>query len=292
MTPPKLDPKKKHTIEAVVDRFKVRADVGQRLAESFETALRLADGVARVSFMDDAEARRAGVLRQVRLPGLRLQPFGARAAAVLVQQPGGRVPDVRGPGRAAVLRSGARRPPPALVARRRRDPRLGPPQRLLLRAHAIAGAALQVRHRGALAGPVAEAPEGRAVRQRRRQDRLPLRRRARRHDAARAQVRRRHPEPGTPLPRNRIARRARGAREVPQQSALPRMRRHAPEPRGAQRVRRRAHAARDRAARGRRRAALQRRAANWQAGAARSPPRSSRRSASACGSSATSASTT
>ncbi len=52
-TPPKLDPKKKHTIEAVVDRLKVRADVGQRLAESFETALRLADGVARVSFMDD-----------------------------------------------------------------------------------------------------------------------------------------------------------------------------------------------------------------------------------------------
>ena len=50
---PKLDPKKKHSIDAVVDRFKVRPDVAQRLAESFETALRLADGVARVSFMDD-----------------------------------------------------------------------------------------------------------------------------------------------------------------------------------------------------------------------------------------------
>ena len=52
-TTPKLDPKKKHTIEAVVDRLKVRADIGQRLAESFETALRLSDGVTRVSFMDD-----------------------------------------------------------------------------------------------------------------------------------------------------------------------------------------------------------------------------------------------
>jgi excinuclease ABC subunit A len=51
--PPKLDPKKKHTIEAVVDRIKVRPDAGQRLAESFETALRLSDGVARVSFMDE-----------------------------------------------------------------------------------------------------------------------------------------------------------------------------------------------------------------------------------------------
>jgi excinuclease ABC subunit A len=52
--PPKLDPKKKHTIEAVVDRVKVRDDIGQRLAESFETALRLSDGVARVCLMDDA----------------------------------------------------------------------------------------------------------------------------------------------------------------------------------------------------------------------------------------------
>ncbi|MGH8176695.1 MAG: excinuclease ABC subunit UvrA [Steroidobacter sp.] len=51
--PPRLDPKKKHTVEAVVDRFKVREDVGQRLAESFETALRLSEGVARISFMDD-----------------------------------------------------------------------------------------------------------------------------------------------------------------------------------------------------------------------------------------------
>ncbi|HEY4369993.1 MAG TPA: excinuclease ABC subunit UvrA [Steroidobacteraceae bacterium] len=51
--PPKLDSKKKHTIEAVVDRFKVRADIGQRLAESFETALRLSEGTARIAFMDE-----------------------------------------------------------------------------------------------------------------------------------------------------------------------------------------------------------------------------------------------
>jgi excinuclease ABC subunit A len=50
---PKLDAKKKHTIEAVVDRFKVRPETSQRLAESFETALRLSDGIARVSFMDE-----------------------------------------------------------------------------------------------------------------------------------------------------------------------------------------------------------------------------------------------
>ncbi|HZF16524.1 MAG TPA: excinuclease ABC subunit UvrA [Steroidobacteraceae bacterium] len=51
--PPKLDARRKHTIEAVVDRIKVRADASQRLAESFETALRVGDGVARVALLDE-----------------------------------------------------------------------------------------------------------------------------------------------------------------------------------------------------------------------------------------------
>lgn len=50
---PPLELHKKHTIEVVVDRFKVREDIKQRLAESFETALGLADGLARISFMDE-----------------------------------------------------------------------------------------------------------------------------------------------------------------------------------------------------------------------------------------------
>ncbi|MED5461035.1 MAG: excinuclease ABC subunit UvrA [Pseudomonadota bacterium] len=53
--PPKLDLKKKHNVEAVVDRFKVKDDLKLRLAESFETALRLADGTARIAFMDDVD---------------------------------------------------------------------------------------------------------------------------------------------------------------------------------------------------------------------------------------------
>jgi len=51
--PPKLDLRRKHSIEVVVDRFKVRPDAGLRLAESFETALRLADGIAHIAFMDE-----------------------------------------------------------------------------------------------------------------------------------------------------------------------------------------------------------------------------------------------
>ena len=50
---PKLDKQKKHSIDVVVDRFKVRGDLQQRLAESFETALKLADGLALVAPMDD-----------------------------------------------------------------------------------------------------------------------------------------------------------------------------------------------------------------------------------------------
>jgi excinuclease ABC subunit A len=50
--PPKLDLRRKHSIDVVVDRFKVRDDLAQRLAESFETALKLADGVARIAWMD------------------------------------------------------------------------------------------------------------------------------------------------------------------------------------------------------------------------------------------------
>mgnify|MGYP003663660423 FL=1 len=49
---PLLDKKKKHRIEVVVDRFKVRDDLGIRLAESFETALSLTDGLASISYMD------------------------------------------------------------------------------------------------------------------------------------------------------------------------------------------------------------------------------------------------
>ncbi|MDD9892886.1 MAG: excinuclease ABC subunit A, partial [Gammaproteobacteria bacterium] len=53
---PELELRKKHTIEIVVDRFKVREDLKQRLAESFETALRLTGGIAIVAPMREGEA--------------------------------------------------------------------------------------------------------------------------------------------------------------------------------------------------------------------------------------------
>ncbi|MDC0601481.1 excinuclease ABC subunit UvrA [Aliiglaciecola sp.] len=53
--PPELDLHKKHTIEVVVDRFKVREDLALRLSESFETALQLSAGTAKVAFMDESD---------------------------------------------------------------------------------------------------------------------------------------------------------------------------------------------------------------------------------------------
>ncbi len=52
---PKLDKNKKHTVEVVIDRLKVRDDMKQRLAESFETALRHAEGRAIAVEMDSGQ---------------------------------------------------------------------------------------------------------------------------------------------------------------------------------------------------------------------------------------------
>ena len=50
---PSLEKNKKHTIEVIVDRFKVRPDIQQRIAESFETCLDLTDGIAVIAPMDN-----------------------------------------------------------------------------------------------------------------------------------------------------------------------------------------------------------------------------------------------
>jgi excinuclease ABC subunit A len=55
-SPPKLALRSKHMIEAVIDRFKPKADLKQRLSESFETALKLAEGLVKLVDMDDEKA--------------------------------------------------------------------------------------------------------------------------------------------------------------------------------------------------------------------------------------------
>ncbi len=55
--PPKLELRKKHTIEVIVDRIKVREDLRLRLAESFETAVNLSGGIVKIVDMDNAKAQ-------------------------------------------------------------------------------------------------------------------------------------------------------------------------------------------------------------------------------------------
>lgn len=62
--PPKLDLRKKHTIEVVVDRFKVKPGIELRLAESFETTLRLADDIAEIAYID--EPKKASIIFSAR----------------------------------------------------------------------------------------------------------------------------------------------------------------------------------------------------------------------------------
>ena len=52
---PKINPKTKHTIEAVVDRFRIKDDMAQRLAESIESALVLSEGLVQIATFDDGE---------------------------------------------------------------------------------------------------------------------------------------------------------------------------------------------------------------------------------------------
>ncbi|MGA7982831.1 MAG: excinuclease ABC subunit UvrA [Chromatiaceae bacterium] len=52
-SPPNLDLKRKHSIEVIVDRFRVRPDLRLRLTESFETALNLSDGMVRIASLDE-----------------------------------------------------------------------------------------------------------------------------------------------------------------------------------------------------------------------------------------------
>ena len=223
---PKLAKNAKHTVDVVVDRLKVRADaqaaprriVRDRAAPRRRPRHRGGDG----------QRQGTSLQREVRLPGLRLLAAGARAAAVLVQQPDGRLPDLRRPRRDRLLRPAAASSRTPRSRSRRRDQGLGPAQPVLLPDADQPRGALRLRHRAAVRE---------AARERRRpscctarKDKIPfsyLNERGK-HVRARAQLRGRDPQPRAALPRDRLDRGARGTRQVPQHAALPGVRRHAP----------------------------------------------------------------
>ena len=102
---PSLDKNVKHDIDVVVDRIVVRPELSARLADSFETALHLSDGIVIAEFADQDGERADHLLGEVRLPGLRLHHRGDRAAALLLQQSLWRLSRLRRARHRALLRA-------------------------------------------------------------------------------------------------------------------------------------------------------------------------------------------
>ena len=137
---PPLDKKLKHDIDVVVDRIVVRPDIGARLAESLETALELADGIAIAEYADakgrEGRSRASGLFREIRLSGLRLHHPGNRTAAVFVQQSFRRLSGLRRARVRAEGRSGPRRARSQPHLAQRRDRAVGALDLALLSADA------------------------------------------------------------------------------------------------------------------------------------------------------------
>ena len=130
--PPKLKKQEKHDIEVVVDRLTVKASAKQRLTDSVETALRLADGMVVLEFVDRRRppAPRAAVLRAAglpqRAPACDRRP---RAASFSFNSPYGACPECTGLGIRKEVDPGSSSPPgPRWPRARSRRGRWGRPR--------------------------------------------------------------------------------------------------------------------------------------------------------------------
>ena len=102
----------------------------EQAAPGREFRNRLATGRGPRAGAGHGQQPRTGLLQPLRLPGLQPQPAGTGAAVVQLQQPDGRLPQLRRHRTGRILRPQARGRLPRAEPGRRRDPRLGPPQRL------------------------------------------------------------------------------------------------------------------------------------------------------------------
>ena len=200
---PKLDKQKKHTIDVVVDRFKVRADLQQRLAESFETALKLADGIALVAPMDDEPGEEMIFSARFACPICGHAISELEPKLFSFNNPAGACPTCDGLGVKQFFDI-KRLVNGELTLAEGRDPWLGPAQRLLLPDAWLAGLALQVQPGSAVQRTAGRSAEIHPARQRLAERRLQIPERPWRYRQTLAPVRRHRAEPGTPLPRNRI----------------------------------------------------------------------------------------
>ncbi len=200
---PKLDKQKKHSIDVVVDRFKVREDLQQRLAESFETAIKLADGIALVAPMDDEEGDEIIFSARFACPHCGHSISELEPKLFSFNNPAGACPTCDGLGvkqffdakrlvnGELTLAEGAIR---------------GWDRRNVYYFQMLGslGRALRFQPGRAVRRPGRRAPEGHPVRQRHAERRLQVPQRPRRHRQTLAPLRGHHPQPRAPLPRDRV----------------------------------------------------------------------------------------
>ena len=206
----------------------------QRLAESFETALRLADGRAIALEMDTDKEHLFSSKFACPICSYSLQELEPRLFSF--NNPMGACPECDGLGQITFF------DPKRVVAH----------PSLSLAAGAVKGwdrrnqfyfqmlqslaAFYEFDIDAGVRGPAGKGPQDPAVRLGQADHSVLVHQRARPHVDSRARVRRDHPEPGAPLPRDRFGRGARRTRQVSEQPGLPGVRRHAPAPRSALRA--------------------------------------------------------
>ena len=115
---PTLDARRRHSIDAVVDRLRVRPDATATSRRVVRNRARAGTGHGPRGVPRRTRARAAGVLEPLRLHDLRLQPDRARTAALFVQQPEWRMRHLRRPRRAGIFRPCASRRQSGPLARR------------------------------------------------------------------------------------------------------------------------------------------------------------------------------
>ena len=225
---PKIDPKKKHTIEAVVDRLRIRAGRGARAwpnrsrpRSSSRAAPRASRPTMQRSPQSPRTKRCSPRARPARCAATACRRSSRRCFRSTVRR--APAPPATASGLKDFFDPAARRRLSTSVARGRRHQELGSQELVLLRADHRDGEALQVRSGDAVGRPVEEGPAGDAVRQRQRRNRIPLRARQWPHHEEETSLRRHHSEPRAALQGNRFAARARRTREVPRLAALPRL---------------------------------------------------------------------
>jgi excinuclease ABC subunit A len=215
----------------------VRDDMRQRLAESFETALRHADGRAIAYEMDSGKEHLFSAKFACPVCSYSLQELEPRLFSF--NNPMGACPKCDGLGVIQFFDPKRRRPPRAVAGRPARS-RLGPAQPVLFPDAGVAGRALRLRRRTRRSSELPERIRKSCSTARARADRVPLPQRTRAASTA-AHLRRHHPQPRTALQGNRLAGRARGAganisnKTCPACNGTPPARRSAPRARRRQR---------------------------------------------------------